>query len=116
MNNTATIDYNTDTFNHDYLKCESLENRTTLHNKFHQLALAGAIASLMIPSTTVLNDSWMMEKISRDSVVTVSTSSTILRKSVSRKEALKLSRKILESAENERRIIAENEAISGYQW
>lgn len=76
----------------------------------------GLAFSLAVSSVTAVPDLWLLEKRRRDAVVTMSIYQKIIGRFVSRSEALRIARQILEQAERERLAIAEYEAARGIQW
>lgn len=77
-----------------------------------------AFSSFATSPLTAIADPWLIEKKRRDGVVTVSVyqEQEIVSRSISRSEALRLARQILEQAEGERIAVAESEAARGIQW
>ena len=78
--------------------------------------VAGLAFSLAISSLTAIPDPWLLERKRRDATVTVSVYQQVVGRSVTRSEALRIARRILEQAEQERLAIAEFEAARGIQW
>jgi len=72
--------------------------------------------SFAVSPVTAMPDPWLLEKRRRDAVVTVSIYQEVIGRFISRSEALRISRHILERAERERMEIAEWEAKRGIQW
>jgi hypothetical protein len=78
--------------------------------------VAGLAVSLAISPVTTMSDPWLNERRRRDAVVTVSIYQEFLGRFISRSEALRLARQILEQAEQERLVIATLEAARGINW
>lgn len=78
--------------------------------------VAGLAMFLAVSSVTAMPDPWLIERRRRDAVVTVSVYQEVLGRFISRAEALRIARQILEQAEQERLSIAEWEAARGIQW
>lgn len=76
----------------------------------------GLAISLMVSPVTVIADPWQAEKRKRDSTVTMSIYKEIFGRVVSRAEALRIAREILERAERERLYFADEEAARGIHW
>ncbi len=85
-------------------------------NVFRMVRVAGFVLSLAISPLTVIPDPWLMERKRRDAVVTASIYQETIGRFVSRREALRIARQILEQAERERLAVAEFEATRGVQW
>lgn len=66
-------------------------------------------------SITTMADPWLLEKQRREAVITVSSYQKYVHL-ISRAEALRITRNILEQAEQERIAIADWEAERGIQW
>lgn len=93
------------------------------HERHHEKAfmsrmaqIAGLALSLAVSSVTAMPDPWLLERRRRDAVVTVSIYKHFIGSFISRSEALRISRQILEQAERERLAVAEYEAARGIQW
>ena len=78
--------------------------------------IAGVALSLAASPLTAMPDPWLLERRRRDAAVTVSIYQEVIGRSISRSEALRIARQILERAERERLAIAESEAAQGIQW
>lgn len=78
--------------------------------------VAGLAVSLAISPVTAILDPWFLERKRRDAVVTVSIYQEVFGRFISRSEALRIARQILEQAEQERLAVAELEAARGVQW
>lgn len=83
---------------------------------FRVARIFGLAFSFATSPLTAIADPWLIEKKRRDGVVTVSVYQEIVSRSISRSEALRLARQILEQAEGERIAVAESEAARGIQW
>lgn len=83
---------------------------------FRWAKVAGLASSLAISPVTAMSDPWLFERKRRDSVVTMSIYQEILGRFISRSEALRIARQILEQAEQEQLALAEIEAARGIQW
>lgn len=77
---------------------------------------AGFAVSLAVSSVTAIPDPWLLERKRRDAVVSVSIYQEVIGRFISRVEALRIARQILEKAERERFAIAEFDATRGIQW
>lgn len=77
---------------------------------------AGLLFYLITSSLTTMPDPWIIEKRRRDAVVTISIYKEIIGRPISRIEALRMARQILEQAERERLAFCEFEATRGIQW
>lgn len=82
----------------------------------HIAKVVGLAFSLTVSPVTAITDPWLVERRRRDDVVTMSIYQKVLGRFVSRAEALRIAREILEQAERERLVIAEYEAARGIQW
>jgi hypothetical protein len=78
--------------------------------------VAGIAISLAVSPVTAISDPWLAERRRRDAVVTMSIYQEVLGRFISRAEALRIAREILDRAERERLDIAEYEAARGVQW
>lgn len=78
--------------------------------------VAGLAISLAVSPVTAINDPWLAERRRRDAVITMSIYQEVLGRFISRVEALRIAREILDQAEQERLVIAEYEAARGIQW
>ncbi len=85
-------------------------------NMPHIANVAGLIFLLTVSPVTAITDPWLVERQRRNSVVTMSIYQEVLGRFISRAEALRIAREILEQAERERLVIAEYEAARGIQW
>lgn len=83
---------------------------------FRMAKAAGFALSLAVSPITAMSDPWLIEKKRRGAVVTVSICQEFVGRSISRAEALRITRQILENAEKERLAAAEFEATLGIQW
>jgi hypothetical protein len=96
-------------------KRKSFESSTNNAFDLKRLAATVAIAFFVSPMT-VLRDPWLQERRQRSAVITSSIYQDIIGRLISRSEALRIARKILEKAETERIEIFEWEAAHGIQW
>lgn len=121
MNSTHTFD------SHDFHqapKNQLFDNRPESRDKFQEndfsfVRLArtiGIAISIESSSISTIPDPWLVEKFRRDAAVTMSIYQEVVGRFISRSEALKLARRILEQAEQERLTIAEMEAARGIDW
>lgn len=78
--------------------------------------LAAFALSLAASPITAIVDPWLLEKRRRDSTVTVAMYHRAVGRPVSRFEALRIAREILDQAEEERLAIAGLEAARGIDW
>jgi hypothetical protein len=78
--------------------------------------IAGFLLPFAISTITAMPDPWLIEKRRRDTVVTMSIFQEVIGYAISRSEALRIARHILEQAEQERLALAEFEAVRGIQW
>jgi hypothetical protein len=78
--------------------------------------IAGFAYSLAVSTVASMPDPWLLERMRRDAVVTVSIYHAVLGRFISRSNALRMSRQILEQAEQERLALAELEANRGAVW
>jgi len=78
--------------------------------------IAGILLPLVVSTITAIPDPWLIEKRRRDTVVTMSIFKEVIGHAISRSEALRIARQILEQAEYERLALAEFEATRGIQW
>jgi hypothetical protein len=91
-------------------------HREKAFNLSRMAQIAGFALSLAVSSVTAVPDPWLLERRRRDAVVTVSIYRQFVGSFISRSEALRISRQILEWAERERLAVAEYEAARGIQW
>jgi hypothetical protein len=91
-------------------------HREKAFNFSRMAQIAGLALSLAVSSVTAMPDPWLLERRRRDAVVTVSIYQQFIGSFISRSEALRISRQILEQAERERLALAEYEAARGIQW
>lgn len=121
VNNTYTVDFqdspsetqlpSTGTWN------ESYKGRPeNIYSLQRIVKIAGFSIFLAFSSLTTMPDPWLIEKRRRDSVVTMPIVLEVLGRAISRSEALRIARQILEQAEQERRMFADFEANRGIQW
>jgi hypothetical protein len=82
----------------------------------HITKVAGLALVLGVSTFTAAPDLWLLEKRRRDAVVTASIYKEVLGRPISRNEALRISRQILEEAERERLAFAEWESARGIRW
>jgi len=82
----------------------------------HIAKVVGLAFSLAVSPVTAITDPWLVERRRRDAVVTMSIYQEVLGRFISRAEALRIAREILEQAERERLVFAEYEAARGIQW
>jgi len=78
--------------------------------------ISGFIFAFAISPITAMVDPWSIERQRRDAAVTMSIYQDFIGRSISRKEALRLSAQILKNAEKERDRMVEFEAMRGIQW
>jgi hypothetical protein len=83
---------------------------------FRMAKVAGLAFTLAISSVTAIPDPWLVERKRRYATVTASIYRQFVGIFISRSEALRIAREILEEAERERAAIAEFEATRGIQW
>jgi len=80
----------------------------------------GKIGRILLPlalsTITAIPDTWLIEKRRRDTIVTISIFQEVIGHAISRSEAIRIARQILEQAEYERLALAEFEATRGMQW
>lgn len=104
---------------------ESFSASTWKQNQFQNLASSslasmvkafGFAVSLVASPVTVIIDPWQTERRKRDATVTMSIYHEILGRIISRAEALRIAREILERAESERLSFVNYEAARGIQW
>lgn len=86
------------------------------NNIYRNMITVGLSLLMTFSPITSLADPWSIEKNQRDAVVTMTIYHDVIGRSISRNEALRLSRQILEQAEKERLQIAELDAAVGIQW
>lgn len=121
VNSTITFDF---VNSHQELQSHLFDSRPESIDKcqkknlgFVRLAKTIGIAiSIESSSISAMPDPWLVEKFRRDAAVTMSIYQEIIGRFISRSEALKLARRILEQAEQERLAIAEMEAARGIDW
>ncbi len=77
---------------------------------------AGLVMALVVSTATALPDQWLAELFQRDATVTSSIYREIAGRFISRSEAFKIARSIMEDAERERLEAAEIEAAHGFVW
>lgn len=82
----------------------------------HIAKVVGLAFLLAVSPVTAIIDPWLVERRRRDAVVTMSIYQEVLGRFISRAEALRIAREILDRAERERLVIAEYEAARGIQW
>ncbi len=78
--------------------------------------IAGILLPLAISTITAIPDPWVIEKRRRDTVVTMAIFQEVIGHAISRSEALRIARQILQQAEHERLALADFEATRGMQW
>ena len=78
--------------------------------------IAGLVFSLTASPATAVVDTWFIERKRRDAATTVWILHEGVGRPVTRTEALRIARQILERAERERFDITEFEAVRGIQW
>ncbi|MBN1984633.1 MAG: hypothetical protein JW795_24115 [Chitinivibrionales bacterium] len=120
-NNTFTADFQSESLRTDLSESglwnESFTERSGVSLSFFRLGqIAGLVISLLSSPTTAIPDPWFYEMRRRDASSTVSLFKEAIGKPISRIEALRIARQILEQAEKERIEIAEFEAKRGIQW
>lgn len=71
---------------------------------------------LAASSITAISDPWLVERRRRDNAITISVYQEVIGKRISRSEALRIARMVLEQAEKERLDYMEFEAARGIQW
>ena len=121
MNNSCTIDLHDELseiktpaiglYDENFMK--RVENSCDV---YRNVKIAGLFLSLTISSITAMQDPWFFESMRRDATVTAWSYQEVIGHIISRSEALRISRKILEQAERERLEIAEFEATRGIHW
>lgn len=121
MNSTYTIDHSyknqiPDAPATGFWKDSDVQKPTKFFNLPHIAKAAGFAVSLATSSVTAITDPWLIERLQRDAAVTMSIYQEALGHFISRAEALKIAREILEQAEHERFVIAKYEADRGIQW
>lgn len=121
MNSTYTIDHSQKNQIPEILATGFWrETHTQWPGKFFNLPqiakVAGLAISLAVSPVTAISDPWLAERRRRDAVVTMSIYQETLGRFISRAEALRIAREILDQAERERLIFAEYEAARGIQW
>ena len=79
------------------------------------LASAG-ILGFVVSTATAVSDNWFLEKQKRVAITAPGVSERVIGRSISRSEALRISRQIIERAEWERIQLGEWEAERGLQW
>jgi hypothetical protein len=97
-------------------KRKSYENSNSKSFDINRLAAATVAIVFAVSPMTVLPDPWLYEKRQRTAVITSSIYEDIIGKLISRTEALRIVRKILEKAEEERIAIYAWEASREIQW
>ena len=78
--------------------------------------IAGFALALAVSPITAIPDPWLLEKRRRDAAITISIYQEVIGRFISRNEALRISRQILEQAEQERLETANFEAARGIHW
>lgn len=121
MNSTYTIDHSyrdpiPETPSTDFWRESHAQQPAKVIDLPHIAKVVGLVFSLTVSPVTAITDPWLVERRRRDAVVTMSIYQEILGRFVSRAEALRIAREILEQAEGERLLIAEYEAARGIQW
>ena len=79
------------------------------------MRVAGLAVAMLASPATAIQDAWFMERRRRD-VITAHWIRAASGRRISRSEALRIARRILERAERERREIADIEAAQGIMW
>lgn len=92
------------------------ENNGSRRTPSRMFRVAGFVLSLAISPLTAITDPWLVERRRRDAVVSAAIYQETIRRFVSRSEALRMARQILEQAERKRLALAESEAARGIQW
>ncbi len=117
MNSVYTVDLRDDGLMAQNLATGPWEESNEIRPAwFRMFRVAGLVLSLAISPLTAISDPWLMEKRRRDAVVSAAIYQEAIRRFVSRSEALRMARQILEQAERERLALAESEALQGIQW
>ena len=78
--------------------------------------VAGVVLALITSPVTNVPETWFIEKKRRDTAITVRIIQEISGRRISRAEALRIVRQILERANRERIELAQWEARQGIQW
>lgn len=78
--------------------------------------ITGFVLSLVASPATAVADTWFIERRRRDAATTVWILQEAIGRPITRAEALRIARQVLEQAERERLEIAEFEAARGIQW
>jgi hypothetical protein len=83
---------------------------------FRVAKVAGLALSFAVSPLTTMPDPWLLERKRRDAAITVSVYQEAIGRLISRSEAMRIAREILDQAERERLMIAEVEAARGIHW
>jgi hypothetical protein len=110
LQETSSIDFLSENIESNRAKQNPLRKKIA-----YVMAVPFALATIS-SATSIKEVPWVVEKVRRDSVMTVSTYQEIVRRHVSRAEALRISRQILENAEQERLELADREAGHEAVW
>ena len=78
--------------------------------------IAGLVLALSTTPATAIADPWFQGRQRRDTATATWISDSVVGRRVTRAEALRLARQIMERAERERARFAEWEAARGIQW
>jgi hypothetical protein len=78
--------------------------------------IAGLSFLVAFSPMTAIPDPWLLERRRRDAAITISVFQEVYGRAISRIEALRIARQIIEQAEKERLAIADFEAARGIHW
>lgn len=95
---------------------QSYVKRPTMWSVPRFAVAAGLILAIASSPATAVPDFWFLEKRRRDVSTVAQALETMIGRRVSRMEALRIARSILERAERERQELVEWEAMRGIQW
>jgi hypothetical protein len=105
--------------------CDYVDQQQVRAHSFQRTAVVVGLAlSLYLQTPSAITDPWLLEDKMRETTVTASVynekteniDNKKLGRYISRREAIQLSRSILQKAEQERLALAELEAKQGIQW
>lgn len=118
---SATVDLQIASIDAEYsapdLLSESFIKKPEFHWRFAKsLLVAGLALAIASSPTTVAPDFWFIEKRRRDTSTAVRILESSVGRAISRAEALRIARRIIERAERERMQFALWEATRGIQW
>ena len=116
MNSTSTVDLRDGGLPSRIPATGSWRENNDKPSELFRMARVAGFVSLAISPLTAIPDPWLMEKRRRDAVVSALIYQEAIGRLVSRSEALRIARQILEQAERERLIVAESEALRGIHW